>query len=125
VCTIQDLVKDRSYTIRTKYLVGADGGKSFVRKTAGIAFEGTRTTAKWIRMDALVNTDMPSPRTLNSVQSDTHGLVLFCPIDEGKTRIGYVFNDELKKKYGEQDITAEVAMAVRPIRLLLYPVLTH
>lgn len=54
---------------------------------------------------------MPSPRTLNSVQSDSHGLVLWCPIDEGKVRIGYVFNAELQKRYSEDQITAEVVMA--------------
>ncbi len=35
-------------TVRAAYLVGADGGKSFVRKTLGIAFEGT--TDESIRM---------------------------------------------------------------------------
>nr|XP_031863777.1 uncharacterized protein CI109_001029 [Kwoniella shandongensis]KAA5530849.1 hypothetical protein CI109_001029 [Kwoniella shandongensis] len=108
-CRVRDLVNNLSYTVKCKYVVGADGGKSFVRKTAGIAFVGERTTSKWIRMDALIKTDMPSPRTLNSVQSDSHGLVLFCPIDEGKTRIGYVFSEALREKYGEENITVEVA----------------
>ncbi|WP_206795640.1 FAD-dependent monooxygenase [Amycolatopsis sp. MtRt-6] len=35
-------------TVRAEYLIGADGGKSFVRKTLGIAFEGT--TDESIRM---------------------------------------------------------------------------
>ncbi|MFI5590629.1 FAD-dependent monooxygenase [Amycolatopsis sp. NPDC051758] len=35
-------------TVHAEYLVGADGGKSFVRKTLGIAFEGT--TDESIRM---------------------------------------------------------------------------
>ena len=60
---------------------------------------------------ALVETDMPSPRTLNSVQSETHGLVLWCPIDGGRIRMGYVFSAELTEKYGEDGVTAEVAMA--------------
>ncbi|KAK8845282.1 hypothetical protein IAR55_005995 [Kwoniella newhampshirensis] len=108
-CRLRDLVNDHVYTVKCKYLVGADGGRSFVRKTAGIPFVGERTTSKWIRMDALVKTNMPSPRTLNSVQSESHGLVLFCPIDEGKTRIGYVFSEALREKYGEENITVEVA----------------
>ena len=56
---------------------------------------------------------MPSPRALNSIQSENHGLILFCPIDEGKTRIGYVFSKELQEKYGEDGVTLEVAKAVR------------
>ena len=35
-------------TVEIDYLVGADGGRSFVRKTLGIAFEGT--TDESIRM---------------------------------------------------------------------------
>ncbi|ORY35308.1 FAD binding domain-domain-containing protein [Naematelia encephala] len=121
VCVVRNLVSGLTYRVKTRYLVGADGGKSFVRKTAGIPFEGERSASKWIRMDALVKTNMPNSRMLNSVQSDTHGLVLFCPIDEGKTRIGYVYNDSLKEKYGDQ-VTAEIAMeeakkAVAPFSL--------
>lgn len=54
---------------------------------------------------------MPSPRALNSVQSASHGLVLFAPIDAGRTRIGFVFSKELQEKYGEDGVTHEVAMA--------------
>lgn len=35
----------------SKYLVGADGGKSPVRKAAKIPFVGEGTGASWIRMD--------------------------------------------------------------------------
>lgn len=92
-------------------------------------------------MQAVLKTDMPNFRLLNLVQSATHGLVLFCPIDNGRTRIGstlpyrtrhpppsnlalltlslnvlegYVFNEDLQKKYGGAPITQEVAMQVRP-----------
>jgi len=82
---------------------------------------------------------MPNARLLNSVQSATHGLVLFCPIDNGRTRIGkpqrlsglfiqarpepdaicplgYVFNEELQDKYGRAPISKEVAMEVSQAR---------
>ena len=73
-------------------------------------------------LQAIIETDMPSPRTLNSVQSDTHGLVLWCPIDSGRVRMGYVFNKSLQEKYGENGVTGEVAMeeakkAVAPFKL--------
>jgi hypothetical protein len=54
-------------------------------------------------MDAVVNTSMPSPRSLNSVQSEDHGLLLWCPIDANRTRIGYVFSKELQAKWGTTD----------------------
>ena len=46
---------------------------------------------------------MPSPRCLNSVQSPTHGLILFCPIDDNLTRIGYVFSPALQRKWDMDD----------------------
>lgn len=72
-------------------------------------------------MDALVKTDMPSPRTLNSLQTDSHGLVLWCPIDESKVRIGYVFSQALREKYNnkidEETVMAEAKLAVAPFKL--------
>lgn len=38
-------------TFRAKYLVGADGGGSFVRKHCGISFEGKTAPNKWIVVD--------------------------------------------------------------------------
>ena len=138
----------------SKYIIGADGGKSKVRKTAGIAFQGNNSGAKWIRMDvsrrkyalmivlngilipqmlfalvrfvqAVVKTNMPSPRSLNSVQSAEHGLLLWCPIDGGRTRIGYVFSEKLQEKWGtvdgegvtEEAIKEEARLAMKPFEL--------
>lgn len=61
---------------------------------------------------AVIETDMPNARALNSVQSAHHGLVLWCPIDGGRTRLGFVFSPELQEKYGPDGVTQEVAMEV-------------
>ncbi|MFC9435780.1 FAD-dependent monooxygenase [Nocardia sp. NPDC057030] len=42
---------DRTHTIRAAYLVGCDGGRSAVRKLAGIAFPGTEATATGMLAD--------------------------------------------------------------------------
>jgi hypothetical protein len=34
-----------------QYVIGTDGGRSAVRKLAGIEFRGTRSNSKWVRMD--------------------------------------------------------------------------
>ncbi len=65
---------------------------------------------------------MPFPRGLNSCLHPTHGVVLWCPIDNGRTRIGYVFGEALREKYGEDGLTKEVAMqeakiAMKPFEL--------
>lgn len=74
-------------------------------------------------MDARVTTDMPNPRCLNSIDSASHGQILWCPIDNGLTRIGYVFSGSLIEKYGGvEGVTQEVAMveakqALHPFKL--------
>nr|GAT50221.1 pentachlorophenol 4-monooxygenase [Mycena chlorophos] len=112
----RDLVKDEVAEVKTKYLVGADGGKSTVRSLTNISFMGERTTHRWVRMDARVHTNMPNPRCLNSIDSASHGQILWCPIDNGLTRIGYVFSEALLEKYGgvegvTQDVAVEEAKA--------------
>ncbi|KAJ7352377.1 FAD binding domain-containing protein [Mycena albidolilacea] len=107
----RDLDKDELFEVKTRYLIGADGGKSAVRSSAGIPFNGERTTHRWIRMDARVKTNMPNSRCLNSIDSKFHGQILWCPIDDGLTRIGYVFSQALLEKYGGiEGVTQEVAM---------------
>jgi phenol 2-monooxygenase len=74
---------------------------------------------------ALIKTNMPSPRSLNSVQSADHGLLLWCPIDGGRTRIGYVFSEKLQQKWGtvdgqnvsEEAIMEEARKAMEPFTL--------
>ncbi|KAJ7039646.1 FAD binding domain-containing protein [Mycena alexandri] len=107
----RDLENGEVFEVKTKYLIGADGGKSSVRSLAGIPFNGERTTHRWIRMDARVKTNMPNPRCLNSIDSKFHGQILWCPIDNGLTRIGYVFSQALLEKYGGiEGVTQEVAV---------------
>ena len=38
-------------TVRARYVVGADGGSSAVRKAMGLAFEGTSASANWLVID--------------------------------------------------------------------------
>ncbi|KAJ7352385.1 FAD-binding monooxygenase, partial [Mycena albidolilacea] len=107
----RDLDKDELFEVKTRYLIGADGGKSAVRSSAGIPFNGERTTHRWIRMDARAKTNMPNSRCLNSIDSKFHGQILWCPIDDGLTCIGYVFLQALLEKYGGiEGVTQEVAM---------------
>ncbi|KUL86983.1 hypothetical protein ZTR_05722 [Talaromyces verruculosus] len=95
--------------LRSKYVVGADGGRSFVRRHAGIPFEGDTSEDKWIRIDGIVETDMPIKRAYGAIESKTHGNVLWAPLDHGATRIGYAFTPEIAAKY-PGGVTEEVAV---------------
>lgn len=67
-CIVRDVKSGEDVTINGQYLIGADGGRSTVRKLAGIEWIGDRTANKWIRMDALVKTDMcVAPRAITLI----------------------------------------------------------
>ncbi|KAJ7841365.1 hypothetical protein B0H14DRAFT_2783081 [Mycena olivaceomarginata] len=59
----RDLDKDELFEVKTLFIC-LQGGKSAVRSSAGIPFNGERTTHRWIRMDARVKTNMPNSRCL-------------------------------------------------------------
>jgi phenol 2-monooxygenase len=104
-------------------LIIFQGAHSTVRSLAGIAFNGERTTTRWIRIDGVVKTTMPNPRCLCSIDSKSHGQILWCPLDNGVTRIGYVFSQELLEKYGglvgvtEKVAAEEAVLALQPFKL--------
>ncbi|CAK7207301.1 hypothetical protein SEUCBS139899_010111 [Sporothrix eucalyptigena] len=118
----QDHKTQNTFKIKSKYLIGADGGRSFVRRHAGIPFDGESTEDRWIRIDGLVETDMPLSRAYGAIESKTHGNVLWAPLDHGATRIGFAYTDAIAAKY-PRGVTQEVAVqeaieCVRPFKLV-------
>lgn len=74
---------------------------------------------KWVRLDAVVKTDMPCSRmTATAIESQEHGNVLWLPVDHGRTRIGFVFPDEL---YGEEGKGVTVDMVMEEAKKALRP----
>jgi phenol 2-monooxygenase len=88
-------------TIISKYLVGADGGRTFVRRALYIPFDGNTTEDKWVRIDGIVETNMPKSRVYGTIESPTHGNVLWAALDHGATRIGFAFTAERQTAYPE------------------------
>ncbi|SPN99132.1 uncharacterized protein DNG_02167 [Cephalotrichum gorgonifer] len=119
--SMKNVESDSEYVIESKYLVGADGGRSFVRRHLNIPFEGDTTQDKWIRIDGKVKTNLPTPRSYGSLESPTHGNVLWAPLDRGVTRIGYVFSPEQEKacqgNLTQEIIIREAISAVKPFHL--------
>ncbi|KAL8717012.1 MAG: hypothetical protein Q9225_005711 [Loekoesia sp. 1 TL-2023] len=108
--------------INARYVVGADGGKSTVRKLAGIKFQGDSTPLEWVRIDAVVSTSMPGSRVGPvSIETSDHGNVLWAPMDHGRTRIGFPFTSKMRQKYGsdvmQKDVEFEVVEALKPFSL--------
>lgn len=106
----------------SKYILGADGTRSTVRKLADIPFVGDSTGMKWFRIDAVIKTDIPDHRSgLLSIESQAHGNVLWMALDHGRTRIGFALPQKLFEKYGtnltEEQAKEEAKKAVAPFKL--------
>lgn len=101
---------------KCRYLVGADGGRSFVRRTMNIPFDGSSSEDKWVRVDGVIETDLPKPRTYCAIESPTHGNVLWAALDRGATRIGFAFTAERQKAYKVFDEAAAVKEAIASVK---------
>ncbi|KAI5920683.1 FAD binding domain-containing protein [Camillea tinctor] len=108
-------------TVKCKYLIACDGGHSTVRRLLEIPLEGSATEDRWVRVDGLVKTDLPKPRTYCAIESPTHGNVLWVALDRGTTRIGYAYTpapDEQQALLFDQAAAVRGAIAaVKPFTL--------
>ncbi|KAL3491446.1 pentachlorophenol 4-monooxygenase [Aspergillus germanicus] len=119
---IRNLKTDEAVTVKSKYIVGADGGHSLVRQLAGITSEGEQTEYKWVRIDGRFKTDMPDADLgFASIESKSHGNVLWVQLDHGVKRIGFAMTKEMLAKYGErlteEDAKREAVKAMEPFSL--------
>ncbi|KAL8792202.1 MAG: hypothetical protein Q9195_005224 [Heterodermia aff. obscurata] len=108
--------------VRSKYIIGADGGRSRVRDFSKIAFEGGSNNRHWIRIDGVVKTDMPGARSGTvGIQSSSHGSILWACLDHGRTRVGFALPIELWEKLGsnitQAAVIAEAQKALQPFTL--------
>ncbi|KAF4340675.1 phenol hydroxylase [Fusarium beomiforme] len=68
-------------TVRTKYLIGADGARSKVRKCMGLDLEGETTDHIWGVCDFVCDTNFPDIRKRCAVHSDA-GSVMIIPREQ-------------------------------------------
>jgi phenol 2-monooxygenase len=114
--TIKDGSTGQTRILKCKYLVGADGGRSFIRRALSIPFDGSSSEDKWVRIDGVISTDLPKPRTYCAIESPTHGNVLWAALDHGATRIGFAFTAERQKAYEVFDEAAAVKEAIASVK---------
>ncbi|KAJ7491164.1 FAD binding domain-containing protein [Mycena latifolia] len=112
----------QSREVQCKYLIGGDGGRSTVRSLGNFPFPGTASPHKWVRLDAVVVTNMPSSRTGSiAIESKKYGSILWTPTDNGRTRIGFVCPDDIYgdrgSKIAEEVIMATAKEALHPFTL--------
>ncbi|WP_026544391.1 FAD-binding monooxygenase [Arthrobacter sp. 35/47] len=70
-------------TVRAKYVIGADGARSRVRKAIGCTLAGDAANHAWGVMDVLAVTDFPDIRLKCAIQSGHGGSILLIPREGG------------------------------------------
>lgn len=114
--TLEDGNTKTRSMVKCKYLVAADGGRSFVRRALEIPFDGSMSEDKWVRVDGVIETDLPKPRSYCAIESPTHGNVLWAALDHGATRIGFAFTKERERAYKVFDEEAAVKEAIASVK---------
>lgn len=87
-------------TVSAKYLVGADGAHSIVRKTLGLTFEGAAFEEQYMLGDVEVDWSLPAGYTVRAMhQTDgvTDDLLVCIPLPgRGRYRMSMLVPDDLK-----------------------------
>ncbi|CAF9916518.1 MAG: hypothetical protein GOMPHAMPRED_001034 [Gomphillus americanus] len=80
-------------TIHAKYVIGADGGHSAIRRQLGFKMDGANSDSVWGVIDIIPITDFPDIRRLCTILSK-HGNILVIPREKGLIRIYVQLPDE-------------------------------
>ncbi len=101
-----------SHTLRARYLIGADGGRSTVRERGGFAFEGHAGTFRGIAVDAELEAPWPGGR----IDIDNHmGWVRGYVFGAGITRFNIVHRDRRHAPRDEPVTVDEVRQCIRDV----------
>jgi len=102
-------------TVRAKYLVGADGAHSRVRKSMGLKLEGETTDHIWGVLDFVSDTDFPDIRKRCAIHSDAGSIMVIprerIPTGEYLTRLYVQIKQEIPTDVNE-NLEAENAYKV-------------
>ncbi|QJD70904.1 FAD-dependent monooxygenase [Marinobacterium sp. LSUCC0821] len=119
-----EMGKGKLETVKARFAVGCDGGRSSVRRGMGIALQGDSANKAWGVMDILLNTDFPNIRVKAFIQSKDHGAVMTIPREGGYLIRFYVELDLLGKDkraadvaLTEKDIIAKAQKIFHPYKL--------
>ncbi|RDB28278.1 Phenol 2-monooxygenase [Hypsizygus marmoreus] len=67
---------DKDFAVHAKYVIGADGAHSWVRRHLSIQMHGDQTEHVWGVIDAIVDTNFPDCRFKCIIQSSTGALII-------------------------------------------------
>ncbi|EGN91817.1 hypothetical protein SERLA73DRAFT_118141 [Serpula lacrymans var. lacrymans S7.3] len=91
--TLQHLDTDTAETVQAKFVVGADGAHSWVRKSLQISMEGEQTDYIWGVVDMIPITDFPDIRNRTAIHS-VNGSCMIIPREGDKVRLYIQLSDK-------------------------------
>jgi 2-polyprenyl-6-methoxyphenol hydroxylase-like FAD-dependent oxidoreductase len=97
-------------TIHSRYVIGTDGSRSFVREQFNIPFQIARPQLIWAVIDGVVETDFPKVPEIIVFQSETSD-VAWIP-REGEIDRFYVRMDT--EKFNSQEAISKINLAMKP-----------
>ncbi len=115
-----DWNKDEERVVHAKYVLGADGAHSRVRKSIGRELVGAQANHAWGVMDILYNTDFPDIRTKCAMQS-AGGSLLLVPREGGFLVRLYVDLGEVPEDDGGQIRKTTVEEVIKKANEILAP----
>lgn len=118
--------------VRTKYVVGADGARSKVRKSLGYRLRGGQANHAWGVMDIHADTDFPDVRKKCTIKSSTGRTILLIPREGGFLFRLYVDLGEVPEGNGQavretplEDVISQAQEIMHPYKLDVKNVVWH
>ncbi|MGQ7245673.1 FAD-dependent monooxygenase [Salinicola sp. V024] len=118
--------------VRTKYVVGADGARSKVRKSLGYRLRGGQANHAWGVMDIHADTDFPDVRKKCTIKSGTGRTILLIPREGGFLFRLYVDLGEVPEGNGQavrktplEDVIVQAQEIMHPYKLDVKNVVWH
>ena len=108
-------------TVRARFIVGCDGGRSQVRKNMNITLEGDSANKSWGVMDLLLNTDFPDIRVKSFIQSKEHGAVMTIPREGGYLCRFYVEMDTIEENTRSNEIQVTERDLIKKAQKIFHP----
>ena len=107
--------------VRAKYVVGADGAHSGVRRAIGCTPQGGSAAHAWGVMDVLAVTDFPDIRKKCAIQSGSGGSILLIPREGGQLFRMYVDLGEVRPENHDALRSTTVEQIVGHANAILRP----
>ncbi|KAM0210893.1 hypothetical protein ACHAQD_006645 [Fusarium lateritium] len=104
-----DVVTSSGRQVRSKYVVGADGARSFVRNTLGITFTGTKPEMTWAVLDTFLDTDFPVCPEIITFELGGESRVAWIPRERGMSRFYILLKGEITEKAAQESIREHLA----------------